>query len=149
MHQVMDVNMIITEHSKQLIFSIHLALPDDLKDTIKRNTTLTVDQFEDLLTIRLPSLTDLFQNASYAKSALYMYLMKMRTGLTRTAVDREIAKVREAMKTDFTNNNINYIRSREELIQVDTTMGRGLFCADDKLRVMIICGATYPCENSD
>lgn len=83
-----------------------------------------------------------------------MYLMKMRTGqpsedigrkfrLTRTTIDRQIARVREAMKKDFVYNHINYIRSREDLIQASTIMSRGLFCCDGIPRVMINCDATY------
>lgn len=128
-------------------------LTNDLKDTVKRNTALTYEQFEDLLT-RLPSLQNTFKNASRAASALYMYLMKMRTGLpsedigtkfgvTRTTIERQLSKVREVMKTEFVYNHINYIRSRDDLIQASTIMSRGLFCSDGIPRVMINCDATY------
>lgn len=83
-----------------------------------------------------------------------MYLMKMRTGLpsadvgnkfkiTRTTVDRLINKVRKSMSEDFAYNYVNYIRDRDELIQLNTGMGRGLFCGDNPNRVVIICDGTY------
>lgn len=80
--------------------------------------------------------------------------MKMRTGqpsedignkfgMTRVTVERQITKVREAMMTDFVHNHVNYIRSREDLIQASTTMSRGLFSPDGIPRVMLNCDATY------
>lgn len=128
-------------------------LTNDLKSEIKRNTALTYDQFEDLLT-KLPSLPNSFANASRAAATLYMYLMKMRTGqpsddignkfgITRVTVERQITKVRAAMMTDFVHNHVNYIRNREDMIQASTTMSRGLFSPDGIPRVMLNCDGTY------
>lgn len=122
-------------------------------DQIKRNTSLTSDQFEDLLQ-RLPSLQTLFKIPAHATSALYMYLMEMRTALpsedlgnafhiTRTTVERQLEKVRKALLSDFVYEHVNYIRSREELCQLNTEMGRRLYCRDDPDRVVLICDGTY------
>lgn len=126
---------------------------NDLKQCVKRNTGLTLDKFNDLLS-KLPSLQGSFQNPSHAEVALYMYLMKMRTGqpsedigrvfsVTRVTVERQCSKVREAMKTDFVFENVNYVRSRDELLACNTDMGRGIFLPNGENKVILICDGTY------
>lgn len=125
-----------------------------MENEIQRNTGLTTDQFEDLLQ-KIPSLQLSFHgNRARASVALYIYLMKMRTGLpsadvgnkfkiTRTTVDRQIEKARKSMVKDFAYNYVNYIRSHEDISQLNTEMGRGLFCIDNPNRAVIICDGTY------
>lgn len=128
-------------------------LSTDLKEFVKRNTGLTLDQFNDLSS-KLPSLTGSFQNPSHAEVALYMYLTKMRTGkpsedigrdfsVTRVTVERHCSKVREAMKTDFVFENVNYVRSRDELLAGNTDMGRGIYVTNEENKAILICDATY------
>lgn len=125
-----------------------------MENEIQRNTGLTKDQFEDLLQ-RVPSIQLAFNgNRARASAALYTYLMKMRTGLpsadvgnkfkiTRTTVDRQIEKARKSLVNDFAHNHVNYIRSHEDISQLNTEMGRGLFCTDNPNRAVIICDGTY------
>lgn len=128
-------------------------LSNDLKECIKRNTSLTLDQFNDLLA-KLPSLINSFQNPSHAEVALYMYLMKMRTGLpsddigrffsvTRVTVERQLSKVRAAMNSDFVFENVNYVRSRDELLASNTDMGRGIFRTVEEDKLPLVCDGTY------
>lgn len=83
-----------------------------------------------------------------------MYLMKMRTGnanedigrlfhVTRVTVERQLPKVRSAMMKDFAPEYVNYIRNREELIQMNTKMGQYLLCGDNPNRAIIVCDGTY------
>lgn len=80
--------------------------------------------------------------------------MKMRTGqpsedigrlfgVSRVTVERSCTKIREAMNTDFVFNNVNYVPSREVLLDSNTDMGRGLFCTDDDDKAVFVCDATY------
>lgn len=125
----------------------------DQKENVKRNTALSLDQFEDLLQ-RLPTLQSLFKSPKNATVALYMYLMKMRTGqpsqdigrlfsVTRVTVERRMTKVRNAIEEDFVYEHVNYVRNREELIPYNSEMGRRLLCADNPDRVILICDGTY------
>lgn len=130
-----------------------LVFSGDLKDAVKRNTGLTLDQFEDLIQ-KLTTLHNTFKIKARAPTALYMYLMKMRTNLpsedigrmfqvSRTTADRLITKARNAMKSDFATQYVNYQRSRDEIIQLNTEMGRGLFCDGLPHRAVIVCDGTY------
>lgn len=125
----------------------------NIQDGIHRNTGLSLEQFNDLFQ-KIPTLGTLISTRFHAPSALYMYLMKMRTGLpsadigklfgvTRTTVDKQLQKVRTAMKQDFVFEHVNYIRGREELLQSNTEMGRRLFCRDKPDTIVLICDGTY------
>lgn len=124
-----------------------------MQSAIQRNTGLTITQFNDLVD-KLPTLHSVFSNQLHVKSAVYMYLMKMRTGLpsadigntfhvSRVTVERQLAKVRKAMDKDFVYEYVNYKRSREELLQLNSVMGQNLFCNDDTGRIALICDGTY------
>lgn len=89
-----------------------------------------------------------------AAAALYMYFMKMRTGLpsedignhfnvTSVTVQRLISQIRAVLKRDLVPNYVNYVRTREELIRHNTTMSNGLFAADNEGEVMLVCDGTY------
>lgn len=103
---------------------------------------------------RLPTLQSSLKTRNKSAAALYMYLMKMRTGLpsedigntfhiSRVTVERYLKKVRAAMKEDFVFQHVNNIRNRDELISLNTTIGRALFCNDNDDRVVLICDGTY------
>lgn len=128
-------------------------LDSSLQNEVQRNTGLTLAQFNDLIQ-KLPTLFTLFSNRTHASSALYMYLMKMRTGqanvdiankfhVTRSTVDRQLVKVRQSMKKDFVFQFVNNVRSRDELIGLNTVMGQKLFCDSNPGRVALICDGTY------
>lgn len=80
--------------------------------------------------------------------------MKMRTGtadediakkfqVTRVTVERQHKRVRQAIIKDFVYEHVNYVRSREEMIDSNTQIGSSLFCADDPDCVILICDGTY------
>lgn len=64
-------------------------------------------------------------------------------GVSRVTIERYCTKVREAMNTDFVFNNVNYVPSREVLLDSNTDMGRGLFSPDEDGKAVLICVATY------
>lgn len=120
------------------------------------DTALTRVQFDDLFQ-RLPSLRQQFiydRNGTAAADALYMYLMKMRTGrtnddigrifnITRTAVTNQLNKVRLAMERDFVFENVNYVRSRNDLAGCSTLLSQMLFCDSDISRPVLVLDGTY------
>lgn len=111
-------------------------------EACKRNTGLTVEQFNDLFD-SLPGVHLFTQKRRTATAALFMYLMKMRTGLptedigkqfhvTATSVQRLISKIRPVLQNDLVPQYVNYVRSREELIEHNTAMSNGLFDPEDE-----------------
>lgn len=126
-------------------------LIDKSEKQIKRNTGLSSSQFTDLYS-SLPSLREKFRDDRSASTALYIYLMKMRTALpsediacmfhlTQTTVDRQIKKVRIALENDFLYQNVNFVPSHEELSGYTTTMCRELFCENGQ--TILVCDGTY------
>lgn len=122
-------------------------------DACKRNTALTVEKFNDLFD-SLPSVHLNIQKRRTAVAALYMYLMKMRTGLptedignqfhvSATSVQRLISKIRTVLKNDLVPQHVNYVRDREELIEHNTPMSNGLLDPENEHKVMLICDGTY------
>lgn len=119
----------------------------------KRNTGLTVANFNGLFN-SLGSIHAFIKNKKTAAAALYMYLMKMRTGIpngdlgnnfhvTKQTVARLVKQIRPVLKADFASNNVNYIRSREDLLEHNTVMSNGLFDPEKREKVMLICDGTY------
>lgn len=120
---------------------------------IKRDTGLTLDQFNDLKR-QLPSLRQTYKNQKAFHDALYTYLMKMRTaqpnediaklmGVTVTSVYRRLKKVRESFEKDFVPKHINYLRNHDDLANHNTTMCRILHCNNNRNIAVIICDGTY------
>lgn len=112
-----------------------------------------MDQFNDLFD-SLSSMNLFIKQRRTAASALYMYLMKMRTGLpnediaiqfhvSKSTVNRLISQVRVVLKNDLVPQYVNHIRTRQELIEHNTEMSNGLFDADNEGKVMLVCDATY------
>lgn len=119
----------------------------------KRNTGLSEDQFNDLLH-SLRSLPTVIKNSKSAAVALYMYLMKMRTGfacedignvfhVSRTTVQRSIDQIRPILKKDFVPHHVNFVRSRDELIQHKNIMSNLLMDSEDLQKNMLVCDGTY------
>lgn len=120
------------------------------------DTALTPDQFKDLFQ-RLPSLPHQFKydrNGTTANDALYMYLMKIRTGRTnddigsifninRNTVTDRLNKVRIAMENDFVYENVNTVLNRSHLAQRSTIMSQVLFCNGDIDRPVLVLDGTY------
>lgn len=87
-------------------------------------------------------------------AALYMYLMRMRTGLpyedignvfhvTTTTAQKLIRQIRSVLMKDFVPQNVNYIRTREDLIGHNTVMSNSLFDPENKKKIMLVCDGTY------
>lgn len=119
---------------------------------VKRDTGLSPDQFQDLFS-RLPTLRSTFRYADIAKDALYMYLMKVRTAMpnedigtafkiSKTTVGRRIDGAREALRTDFVPDHVNYVPDRDELLTKSTEMCNGLYNPDGN-KVVLVCDGTY------
>lgn len=124
-----------------------MELDSDLRTNIKRNTSLTYEDFCGVL----DELVSLKARDQKPHIALYMYLMKMRTGwpdediknifhVSLATVNRKLRKVREAMREDFVGRHVNYQRTRDELITHNTQMSNIIF---GEGRVMLICDGTY------
>lgn len=120
--------------------------------TIKRDTGLTPEQFNDLYS-SLPSLHNVFDCCSKSSDALYMYLMKMRTGipdedigntfkLSRTTVGRRVKEARNALEKDFAKKYVNFLPTREHLISESTTLSQTVFCGNQS-KAILICDGTY------
>lgn len=80
--------------------------------------------------------------------------MKMRTGfasedianlfhVSRATTDRLINKIRPVLKNDLVPHYVNFIRSRDELIQHNTAMSNGLMDPENERKVMLVCDGTY------
>lgn len=127
-------------------------LDSSLQNEVQRNTGLTLAQFNDLIQ-KLPTLFTLFSNRTHASSALYMYLMKMRTGqanvdiankfhVTRSTVDRQLVKVRQSMKKDFVfqfvscNGEIIFALGPYPAVQNDATILKSIFESTDALDML-------------
>lgn len=119
----------------------------------KRYTGLSEDQFNELLQT-LRSVRSVIKNPKSAAVALYMYLMKMRTGfacedignffhVSKTTVQRLINKIRPILKQDFVPQYMNFVRSREELIQHNTAMSNSLMDPENLQKIMLVCDGTY------
>lgn len=129
-----------------------LAIEKNAPKIIERDTSLSPEQFEDLLSC-LPTLYTHFPKPARASDALYMYLMKVRTGypnedigaafgISKTTVGRYLDKARDAISTDFMCEHINIVQDREELIQRSSAMCKGIFDPNGE-KVVLVCDGTY------
>lgn len=90
-----------------------------------------------------------------ASDALFMYLMKIRTGrsheeiglhfnVSRTTVQRRCDLVRSCLRSVIVPQHLNYERNREELASMKTVMSRKLFDdSDDSDCAHLILDGTY------
>lgn len=117
---------------------------------VKRDTGLTPDQFYDLYN-SIPSLRNVIQDYTKSVNVLYIYLMKMRTGLpnedigsafnlSKITIGRHIQVARNALEKDFMVKYVNFLPTREYLLRESTTMCDTLFSED---KVVLICDGTY------
>lgn len=122
-------------------------------ESCKRYTALTNEQFNDLYN-SLPSIRQSIKSRRTAAAALFVYLMKMRTGfpnkdiaiqfgISETTVQRLIQQVRPILSKDMVPHYVNYVRNRQELIEHNTEMSNRLFDAENEGKVMLVCDATY------
>lgn len=129
------------------------AIPPKLMKVCKRYTGLTLEQFNDLFN-SLQCVDSFIRNHRTSTAALYMYLMKMRTGwpnqdiaiqfsVSETTTRRLISQMRSILKQDLVPYYVNYVRSREDLIEHNTEMSDSLFDPENKGVVMLVCDATY------
>lgn len=123
---------------------------------VRTDTALSHAQFKNLFQ-RLPSLGKHFENDKHnnlASDSLYLYLMKLRSGrshddlgrifnITKGTVSKRMNKVRQAMEDDFIYQNVNFLRSREELSKHTTNFSQILFCDSDKSRPVLVLDGTY------
>lgn len=118
-----------------------------------RNTGLTETQFYDLLD-SLQSVYAVIQKRKTCVTALYMYLMKMRTGfpcedianifnVSRTTVQRLISKMRQVLKKDFVPIHVNFVRDRDELLLHNTNMSNCLLDPEKQGKIVLVCDGTY------
>lgn len=120
--------------------------------TMKTYIGLNSDQFERIFNIVEASLLATYKHPDKAKTALYMYLMKLRTNFTmdemaplfninRRIVMSRIRIVRQVMYRDFMPLHLfNY--SRQDLIQHTSALSRRLYKVNDETVVLTLDG-TY------
>lgn len=133
-------------------FTFLLAVDENSPQIVMRDTSLSPDQFTDLLG-SLPTLKATCPDPVRASNSLYMYLMKVRTGLpiediaarfgiSRTTVRRYMNNTRDALAKDFTPDHINVAQDRDFLIQRSSAMCNGLFNPDGE-KIVLVCDGTY------
>lgn len=102
----------------------------------------------------LPSLKNEYKDEKNAGTALYIYLMKMRTalpsedigivfGISQPTTDRAIKKARVALEKDFLYENVNYERTHQDMVDHTTEMCRLLFSKNDLNTAITIYDGTY------
>lgn len=128
------------------------AIETNAVKVIKRDTGLTEEQFFDLYN-SLPTLENALDCRNKSQDALYMYLMKMRTGLphedigntfglSKMTVGRRIKVARTSLETDFAMKYVNFVPKREDLISQSTTLCQTLFDQNGN-KAILICDGTY------
>lgn len=116
-------------------------------------TSLTVPQFYELFH-ELPALRNDFNNECDARDALFIYLMKIRTGasneeigfdfgLSRRTIGRRLTCARNAMLSDFVPRFVNNTRTRQDLLQHCTPLSLQLFDPNNTGKVILIADGTY------
>lgn len=120
--------------------------------TVKIFTGLDIDKFN-MLSRSLPSLHSVHKNPITASNALFVYLMKLRTGHTneeiaafskmpRTTMQNRMTVARKALLQDFVPQNLG-TRSRDDLLQHITPLSRALYCPNELNVVILIWDGTY------
>lgn len=121
--------------------------------TLKANTAHSKDEFRSLLS-ELPKLIDELNSNENASDALYMYLMKLRTGQSnesigalfnvfRSTVQRRCVFVRKHLKLAIVPRYLNFERSREELISHKSIISKAFFDNGNPSSAHIILDGTY------
>lgn len=123
---------------------------------IKCDTGLSDVQFNDVFSLVPSLIRDEFKNnTKSARTALYMFLMRLRKGFTyedigmnfgvsRTTASKNINKARNALKREFIPLHLGFENlSREFLIDNSTRAARLLYNDGDSDKVITIWDATY------
>lgn len=133
---------------------IIVPLISDANDaTMMRQTSYSKDELERLL-LELPDLINELHSINTARDALYMYLMKIRTGqsngsigalfgVTRWTVQRRCELVRKHMKATIVPRYIQFKRSREELIAHKSIPSKIFFDNGNPSSAHLILDGTY------
>lgn len=147
-HQIADmVDLLRFRHEKD-------ETPDYFSSDMKILTGLTCKQFQQLFE-SVPLLTAKYRNnTTNARKALYMYLMRMRTGQTlqqmstkfkvshNTIINR-LKTVRSVLLEEFVPFNLKSEWSRDELIANTTHLSRALYSNGNPNSVALIFDGTY------
>lgn len=119
---------------------------------MKTYTGLSSNQFEQVARIALPSLLSRFKNSHKSRTALYIFLMKLRTGQTynqiaplfnvsRFTIGSWIRVVRDILHSVFVSLHL-YKRKRRDLIANTTPISRKIYDVSDK-NAVLCWDATY------
>lgn len=85
--QIKDLITLFTETVKEVQNEIqNPPVGPENTNTMETYIGLSADQFEDILRVVLPSLLGIYKNLNRTRSALYTYLMKLRTGFTNRQI---------------------------------------------------------------
>lgn len=113
---------------------------------------LNPEEFEYVFRITLPSLLGIFKREEMARSALYIFLMKLRTGhtnaeiapifgMSETAIQNRIRKVRIVVHRDFVPLHL-FNWNREDLVRNTSALSRQLYNLNENAAVVTFDG-TY------
>lgn len=149
--QIANLITLFTESVQELQNTISPMSPDN-PSTMKTYIGLSADQFEEISRVLLSSLLGIYQNLTEARVALYIYLLKLRTGFTyhqiapmfNTSlkyVSKYITRVREIFHSEFVPLHL-FNWTREDLIQHTTPVSRRLYNVNDDTAVLTFDG-TY------
>lgn len=122
------------------------------KNTMRIYTGLNIAQFDQVLRIVMPSLLRVFKTSDKSKIALYIFLMRLKTGQTynqiaplfyisRITVGSWIRKVRDILHKNFVTLHL-YKRKRQDLISNTTPLSRMLYQVSNQTAV-VCWDATY------
>lgn len=112
----------------------------------------TIAQFHSIFS-SVPQLYEHYPNEKTASDALFMYLMKLRTGysndeigdyfsVSRFVVAQRLSTVRDVMYTNLAPKYVNQVRTREELLGHSSRLCNNLFDPENQ-KVKLICDGTY------
>lgn len=122
-------------------------------DDIKILTGLTSEQFREL-SETVPALRRKFKNNILARNALFMYLMRLRTGQTLaqialkfnvsmgTIINR-LKIVRNILHKKFVPLTLKSVWTRDYLIENTTSLSRILYGLENQSKVVLIFDGTY------
>lgn len=127
---------------------------DCFTSDMKIATGLDAKQFQELFD-SIPLLQTKYKdNISRARSALYTYMLRLRTGQTleqiasglrksHTTVIRRLNTVREVLIKHFVPPQLNSICARNQLLANTSEMSRILYCNSDTDKVVLVLDGTY------
>lgn len=148
--QIEDLITLVTE--KKEVKSKRTVVGPDNTNTMDTYIGLNSEQFENVLNIVLPSLLTIYQKIGIAKNALYIFLMKLRTGftideicpffdLTKKTMIQRIRNVRQIMYKEFVPRHL-FNWTRQDLLENTSPLSRELYNVDENTAVITFDG-TY------